>query len=100
MAASKFTAGVAYTEVLGCVTALCAGRVAPAARLVAVSKTKPNELITDCYEVGCRHFGENYVQELCEKAPVVRSHELAVETTYHQPPADCRRHVICRCLVT
>ncbi|XP_044269334.1 pyridoxal phosphate homeostasis protein [Tribolium madens] len=37
-------------------------------RLVAVSKTKPVELIVDAYEAGQRHFGENYVQELEEKS--------------------------------
>lgn len=36
-------------------------------RLVAVSKTKPKELIITAYENGQRHFGENYVQELIEK---------------------------------
>lgn len=37
-------------------------------RLVAVSKTKPVELIRQAYDGGQRHFGENYVQELLEKA--------------------------------
>jgi PLP dependent protein len=37
-------------------------------RLVAVSKTKPNELLMECYHHGQRIFGENYVQELVEKA--------------------------------
>ncbi|KAF5279155.1 hypothetical protein FQR65_LT03401 [Abscondita terminalis] len=37
-------------------------------RLVAVSKTKPNDLIIEAYEAGQRHFGENYVPELVEKA--------------------------------
>lgn len=36
--------------------------------LVAVSKTKPMEAIMEAYEAGQRDFGENYVQELCEKA--------------------------------
>ncbi len=37
-------------------------------RLVAVSKTKPPENILKAYECGQRHFGENYVQELIDKA--------------------------------
>lgn len=37
-------------------------------RLVAVSKTKPKELIIEAYESGHRHFGENYIQELCGKS--------------------------------
>lgn len=37
-------------------------------QLVAVSKTKPNEDIIDLYTIGQRDFGENYVQELVDKA--------------------------------
>src|SRR5438094_544688 len=37
-------------------------------RLVAVSKLKPKELVIEAYQHGQRHFGENYVQELAEKA--------------------------------
>ena len=36
--------------------------------LVAVSKTKPIEDILDLYNLGQRDFGENYVQEMIEKA--------------------------------
>jgi hypothetical protein len=36
--------------------------------LIAVSKTKPNEDLLDLYNVGQRAFGENYVQELVDKA--------------------------------
>jgi len=35
--------------------------------LVAVSKTKPIELIKEAYEAGQRDFGENYAQEMAEK---------------------------------
>ena len=37
-------------------------------QLIAVSKTKPNEDIIELYELGQRDFGENYVQELVDKA--------------------------------
>lgn len=37
--------------------------------LVAVSKTKPASAIQEAYAAGHRHFGENRVQELIEKAP-------------------------------
>jgi PLP dependent protein len=37
------------------------------ALLIAVSKTKPVEAITELYEAGHRDFGENYVQELVQK---------------------------------
>lgn len=36
--------------------------------LVAVSKTKPDELIMDAYQAGHRDFGENKVQDLAGKA--------------------------------
>ncbi|KZP00618.1 hypothetical protein CALVIDRAFT_533623 [Calocera viscosa TUFC12733] len=37
-------------------------------QLVAVSKIKPAEDVMACYEDGQLHFGENYVQELVDKA--------------------------------
>lgn len=48
--------------------------------LVAVSKTKPNEMIEEAYALGIRDFGENYVQELTEK--------------YDTLPKDIRWHMI------
>lgn len=39
-----------------------------AVQLVAVSKTKPISMLKAAYDEGQRHFGENYVQELEEKA--------------------------------
>lgn len=48
--------------------------------LIAVSKTKPNELIQEAYETGHRDFGENYVQELVDKQS--------------QLPSDIRWHFI------
>ena len=36
-------------------------------KLIAVSKTKSNEDIMVAYNYGIRDFGENYVQELCDK---------------------------------
>ncbi len=35
--------------------------------LVAVSKTKPVEMLMEAYNAGFRRFGENYVQELVDK---------------------------------
>ena len=37
--------------------------------LIAVSKTKPVEMIKELYDAGIRDFGENYVQELTDKVP-------------------------------
>jgi len=44
------------------------GRDPRSVRLVAVSKTQPVEAIIAASEVGQRIFGENYVQELLDKA--------------------------------
>ena len=41
--------------------------IPPQVQLIAVSKTKPNSALLSAYNVGQRHFGENKVQELCEK---------------------------------
>lgn len=35
--------------------------------LIAVSKTKPIEMLREVYDFGCRDFGENKVQELVDK---------------------------------
>ena len=39
--------------------------------LIAVSKTHPVELIREAYEAGQRHFGENKVQEMMDKKPLL-----------------------------
>ena len=39
--------------------------------LIAVSKTKPVEMLEEAYAYGCRYFGENKVQELDEKYDVM-----------------------------
>jgi len=44
------------------------GALKGAARLLAVSKTKPNEDILSAFEAGQRHFGENYIDEFSGKA--------------------------------
>lgn len=41
-------------------------------RLVAASKTQPAEVLAQVYAAGQRHFGENYVQELVEKADALK----------------------------
>jgi pyridoxal phosphate enzyme (YggS family) len=43
-----------------------------AVRLIAVSKGQPASLIRAAYELGQRDFGENYVQELTQKAEALR----------------------------
>ncbi|WCJ20214.1 Pyridoxal phosphate homeostasis protein [Euphorbia peplus] len=46
-----------------------ADRAGQQIRVVAVSKTKPVPVLRQVYDAGHRCFGENYVQELIEKAP-------------------------------
>ena len=44
-----------------------AGRDRSEVTLIAVSKTKPVSLLQEVYEAGIKEFGENKVQEMCEK---------------------------------
>ena len=44
------------------------GRATGAVSLLAVSKTKPSELVRQAHELGLSAFGENYAQEMAEKA--------------------------------
>ena len=49
-----------------------AGRDPGEVTLIAVSKTKPVSMIEEAYACGCRDFGENKVQELCDKYEVLQ----------------------------
>lgn len=53
--------------------AVRSGRAPDAVGIVAVSKTKPAALIREAIAAGCVDFGENYVQELQEKAAALAS---------------------------
>ena len=57
-----------------------AGRSREEVTLIAVSKTKPGEMLQEIYGEGVRDFGENKVQELCDKI--------------EQLPSDIRWHMI------
>ena len=57
-----------------------AGRKRSDVTLIAVSKTKPIEMLQTVYDLGPRDFGENKVQEMCEKMEVL--------------PKDIRWHMI------
>lgn len=57
-----------------------AGRSRDEVTLVAVSKTKPVSMLMEAYDSGIRIFGENKVQELCDK--------------YEQMPKDIQWHMI------
>ncbi|MBQ9867145.1 MAG: YggS family pyridoxal phosphate-dependent enzyme [Lachnospiraceae bacterium] len=47
------------------------GRAPSEVTLIAVSKTKPVEMLKEAYDHGCRNFGENKVQELTAKMPAL-----------------------------
>lgn len=49
------------------------GRNPEEVTLIAVSKTKPVEVLQDAYDAGARFFGENKVQEITAKYPVLPS---------------------------
>lgn len=61
------------SEVESRIQAACAraGRRREDVTLIAVSKTKPKEVLMDAYGLGVRIFGENKVQELTEKYEVL-----------------------------
>ncbi|CAM4702548.1 pyridoxal phosphate homeostasis protein [Caretta caretta] len=52
-------------------------------RLVAVSKTKPADMVIEAYNQGQRSFGENYVQELLEKASDSKIMSSCPEIKWH-----------------
>lgn len=60
-------------EVEARIQAACrrAGRDRSEVTLVAVSKTKPAEMLQEAYDLGVRVFGENKVQEIREKYEVL-----------------------------
>jgi len=71
-----------YLTVRDEVSEMCtaSGREEDACTLIAVSKTKPVEMLKKAYEAGCRDFGENKVQELLDK--------------FDNMPEDTRWHMI------
>lgn len=56
-----------------------ANRAREEVTLIAVSKTKPVSMLKEVYDLGIRNFGENKVQELCEKHP-----QLPCDIKWHQ----------------
>ncbi len=71
-----------YLEIQKRVENACAraGRDPGEVTLIAVSKTKPVGMLNEAYQAGARDFGENKVQEILEKYPVL--------------PQDIRWHMI------
>lgn len=71
-----------YDQVVQNIQAACkrAERKPEEVTLIAVSKTKPVPMLLEIYNHGCRHFGENKVQELVDK--------------YEALPKDIKWHMI------
>ncbi|MBQ1640357.1 MAG: YggS family pyridoxal phosphate-dependent enzyme [Lachnospiraceae bacterium] len=70
------------TQVEANITAACkrAGRSRDEVTLIAVTKTKPVEMLQEAYDWGSRNFGENKVQEIMDK--------------YDKLPSDIQWHMI------
>ena len=62
-----------------------AGRNRNEVTLIAVSKTKPVEMLQEIYDENIRDFGENKVQELCSKMEQLPSDRLIVITFFPMP---------------
>lgn len=71
-----------YDQVIQNIQAACGRteRKPEEVTLIAVSKTKPVPMLLEVYQHGCRHFGENKVQELLDK--------------YEALPKDIKWHMI------
>jgi len=54
--------------------------ISPKARLIAVTKTKPVDMLMEAYQAGFKRYGENKVQEMVDK--------------YEQMPKDIEWHLI------
>ena len=67
-----------YTRLLERISAACASsqRDPKSITLLAVSKTKPVEVVTEAIDLGLREFGENYLQDAIEKVPQLQQHAL------------------------
>ena len=50
--------------------------------IVAISKKKPFSVIQEAYDVGVRHFGENYVQEALPKIQEAQDKTLHIQWHY------------------
>ena len=71
---------LANVEANICTACESVGRGRSEITLIAVSKTKPVEMLQEIYEYGVRDFGENKAQEICDK--------------FDKLPSDIRWHMI------
>ncbi len=60
-----------------------AGRAADSVKLLAVSKTFSISVLEEAVACGMREFGENYVQEACEKIDFFKTKYPQLKLTWH-----------------
>ena len=67
-----------YARLLERISAACASsqRDPKSITLLAVSKTKPVEVVTEAIDLGLREFGENYLQDAIQKVQQLQQHAL------------------------
>ncbi|MDF1640770.1 YggS family pyridoxal phosphate-dependent enzyme [Thalassolituus oleivorans] len=75
-----------YQQVVNRIHGACdaSGRKRGDVRLLAVSKTKPAEMVEACYRMGQRSFGENYLQDALDKITAL-SHLSDIEWHFIGP---------------
>jgi pyridoxal phosphate enzyme (YggS family) len=75
-----------YQQVINRIHSACdaSGRSRSDVRLLAVSKTKPAEMVEACYRLGQRSFGENYLQDGLDKITAL-SHLSDIEWHFIGP---------------
>lgn len=72
LTADDFRHNLAAVQARMAAACLRSGRDPGAVRLLPVSKTKPEASLRLAYEAGCRHFGENKVQEAYGKWEIMQ----------------------------
>ena len=72
---------------------LASGRATGAVSLLAVSKTKPSELIRQAHGFGLSTFGENYAQEMADKVAALADLPHVGSVAGRREGDRCRRTV-------
>lgn len=76
-----------------------AGRSEEKVTLIAVSKTKPEEMIREAYAAGQSDFGENKVQEMCSKAEYMSDLPIRWHLIGHLQKNKVRKAVAVACMI-
>ncbi|MBP5463299.1 MAG: YggS family pyridoxal phosphate-dependent enzyme [Lachnospiraceae bacterium] len=76
-----------------------AGRSEEEVTLIAVSKTKPEEMIREAFAAGQTDFGENKVQEMCSKAESMSDLPIRWHLIGHLQKNKVRKAVAVACMI-